>query len=673
MAIVIAATAHSHWQALIPLLEPVAGASADWERDAHWYAQAGAGLPDDTRVLILHCRPEEAIAQAMSEGLDPDEALQQWRDTTAAILAFYRRNRRRATLLEVRSAIRQPGKLAEHLAPYLEQPLEEGEGGAPAMEPPSLLMQAMAAQTVVQAPELSALISEAEASTLPLDEESWRPVSVDITALAAQLEGERRTQERQAKIQAQQIEAARQEIEVWQQRLLAAEAQANQQLTELTKARDHARHEAEALKTQVAGLKEQHQAEKDRSLAQQEALTAAQIEIEANKKALAAAQTQAKQQADELTKALAAARQETAAWQKKLSAAEADFTKQVAALKEQQKASERSLAETNEENELLLLQLHQVQEELESTFLKAQEEGKRLQQVEGERSRLQAEHQAEKDRSLAQQQGLTAAQKEIEANKNALAAAQTQAKQQADELNKALAAARQEISTWQKKLPAAEAQIKQQLADLTKARDAAASEAQATRQQLKALQEQHTRNEQKLADTTEENEFLLLQLHQLQGELETSFLHRQEESARLKAAEQTIETSNAEIAALRRKIQELEKSPFRRTLAPLQALAMPRGKRGADERKLKRDRALIQSSGLFHAEWYLQTYPDVANAGVDPLEHFLSHGAAEGRNPSTEFVTEYYLRTYPDVRDAAMNPLLHYIKFGREEGRLPKG
>ena len=214
MAIVIAATAHSHWQALIPLLEPVAGSSADWERGAHWYANAAAGLPNDARVLILHCRPEQAIAQAMSQGVGPDEAQQQWRDTTAAILAFYRRNRRRATLIEVRSATQHPGKLAEHLTPYLEQPLEEREDGLPAMEPPPLLLQAMAAQAVAQAPELSALMSEAEASTLPLDEESWRPVPVDIAALASQLEAERQTAQRQTNTQTQQLESARQEIEV---------------------------------------------------------------------------------------------------------------------------------------------------------------------------------------------------------------------------------------------------------------------------------------------------------------------------------------------------------------------------------------------------------------------------------------------------------------------------
>lgn len=35
----------------------------------------------------------------------------------------------------------------------------------------------------------------------------------------------------------------------------------------------------------------------------------------------------------------------------------------------------------------------------------------------------------------------------------------------------------------------------------------------------------------------------------------------------------------------------------------------------------------------FCAEWYLQTYPDVAAAGMDPFQHYLAHGRAEGRLP----------------------------------------
>jgi hypothetical protein len=38
----------------------------------------------------------------------------------------------------------------------------------------------------------------------------------------------------------------------------------------------------------------------------------------------------------------------------------------------------------------------------------------------------------------------------------------------------------------------------------------------------------------------------------------------------------------------------------------------------------------------FDAEWYLEHYPDVASAGMDPLEHFLRYGFKEGRRPAAE-------------------------------------
>jgi hypothetical protein len=59
----------------------------------------------------------------------------------------------------------------------------------------------------------------------------------------------------------------------------------------------------------------------------------------------------------------------------------------------------------------------------------------------------------------------------------------------------------------------------------------------------------------------------------------------------------------------------------------------------------------------------------VAAAGVDPAEHYLRFGAAEGRNPSPKFDTVYYLESNPDVAAAGVNPLLHYIQFGISEGR----
>src|SRR5215470_15494290 len=44
------------------------------------------------------------------------------------------------------------------------------------------------------------------------------------------------------------------------------------------------------------------------------------------------------------------------------------------------------------------------------------------------------------------------------------------------------------------------------------------------------------------------------------------------------------------------------------------------------------DQSVIDSSGLFDAEWYLAQNPDVAAAGINPLVHYLRHGAAEGRD-----------------------------------------
>ena len=73
----------------------------------------------------------------------------------------------------------------------------------------------------------------------------------------------------------------------------------------------------------------------------------------------------------------------------------------------------------------------------------------------------------------------------------------------------------------------------------------------------------------------------------------------------------------------------------------------------------------------FSAAFYLATYPDVAGAGLIPLLHFLVAGAAEGRDPSPAFRTRFYLDAYPDVATAGFNPLEHYIRSGRAEGRLP--
>jgi len=69
---------------------------------------------------------------------------------------------------------------------------------------------------------------------------------------------------------------------------------------------------------------------------------------------------------------------------------------------------------------------------------------------------------------------------------------------------------------------------------------------------------------------------------------------------------------------------------------------------------------------LFDAAFYLERYPDVRQAGMNPLWHYLRHGAAEGRKPHRLFEPDYYLGCCPEARNVA-NPLLHFVQTG---GRL---
>ncbi|MBR0750749.1 glycoside hydrolase family 99-like domain-containing protein [Bradyrhizobium jicamae] len=72
----------------------------------------------------------------------------------------------------------------------------------------------------------------------------------------------------------------------------------------------------------------------------------------------------------------------------------------------------------------------------------------------------------------------------------------------------------------------------------------------------------------------------------------------------------------------------------------------------------------------FDAQYYLQTYQDVAAASVDPFEHFIFHGYKEGRNPSGEFDTKFYIQRYFKGK-TDQNPLLHYMEHRHEDGIYP--
>ena len=93
-----------------------------------------------------------------------------------------------------------------------------------------------------------------------------------------------------------------------------------------------------------------------------------------------------------------------------------------------------------------------------------------------------------------------------------------------------------------------------------------------------------------------------------------------------------------------------------------------RGKR-KNRKRLKRDRQLLLTSGVFDPQFYYDSYEDVRGANIDPVVHYLTIGWMELRDPSDSFSTEFYLANNKDVLKAGICPLLHYISSGKSEGR----
>ena len=118
--------------------------------------------------------------------------------------------------------------------------------------------------------------------------------------------------------------------------------------------------------------------------------------------------------------------------------------------------------------------------------------------------------------------------------------------------------------------------------------------------------------------------------------------------------------------------------------------------------QLQRKSALLNRCGLFHAEWYLRDYQDVAKTGIDPMKNFIINGfkeacepnallaeaiqdetKAEGRSTHTKkediecirtsglFDAEWYLNEYPDVKSLGMDPVEHYFELGARLNRNP--
>jgi GT2 family glycosyltransferase/glycosyltransferase involved in cell wall biosynthesis len=74
---------------------------------------------------------------------------------------------------------------------------------------------------------------------------------------------------------------------------------------------------------------------------------------------------------------------------------------------------------------------------------------------------------------------------------------------------------------------------------------------------------------------------------------------------------------------------------------------------------------------LFDEAYYCEMNPDVARSGVDPFIHYITYGAAEGRDPHPLFDTSFYCERNPEIRAMGLNPLFHFITLGAAKDRAP--
>lgn len=79
----------------------------------------------------------------------------------------------------------------------------------------------------------------------------------------------------------------------------------------------------------------------------------------------------------------------------------------------------------------------------------------------------------------------------------------------------------------------------------------------------------------------------------------------------------------------------------------------------------------IKNSGIFDPIFYLETNPDVAGRGINPLVHYLHGGWRERRSPHLLFDIGYYLSQFHENQGDEAEPILHFISRGWRQGKKP--
>lgn len=233
--------------------------------------------------------------------------------------------------------------------------------------------------------------------------------------------------------------------------------------------------------------------------------------------------------------------------------------------------------------------------------------------------------------------------------------------------------------------------LEEKLATADKAHEQTRQELEKNSAELRNTEQSLRQSATDLQAITEERNLVVTQLHQVQEQLEQYYIQLQTEQkenkhtllardkqqakeiSKLEAELRKVKSklANAEYAGmlLQKELAKLRSSISWKAATPVRVIGRLMRKNDPAREKLMQEVGLLLTSEFFDVDWYVRTYTDVAESQMNPAEHYLLHGAAEGRLPGPLFDGNWYLQHYPDVAKNNMNPLLHFVMYGQQEGR----
>ncbi len=142
----------------------------------------------------------------------------------------------------------------------------------------------------------------------------------------------------------------------------------------------------------------------------------------------------------------------------------------------------------------------------------------------------------------------------------------------------------------------------------------------------------------RLQQTETENAALRKQLSDAQAragqiQSETNKLSKEVDAGRalIQKLEREKDTSQALVEELRLKIRNLRKAAASEIGRIVRVLLEAPKSRWKNLNSPQVQAELLVKSNIIDPDWYLSSHKDVAAAGVDPVSHYISHGAQEGR------------------------------------------